>query len=498
MKKQQNKEDNLNPNKETFLLKSNTTMPKKYLKIKEIGKGTFSKLYLVQNKSNFKTYCCKEILKSKIADILKFKSEINTLSKMEHPNLIRFYEVFEDDRNISIIMDKCNGPNIIQAILEKIQKGETFGEKEAAVIFKQLVSVLSYCHSQGICHRDLKPENILYFNKNPDSPIKVIDFGLSKIFGEIKPLMRGNKIEKNILSARLGTAYYMSPEVLQGNYDSKCDVWSCGVMLYLMLCGYPPFDGQNEHDIFKAISKKKFHFPEEEWRGISDDAKDLIKHILCDADKRFSADNILNHQWVEKLAPNSKEPLSKFNGNSLKNHENLYRLIKFIIEFISTKIGECDINVLRKVFEEMDANKDGSLTINEIKMAVKKLEREGIMDRFEKFELANILETDKPQKIEYNDFISACLEQKAYMREQNLANLFMMVDYDGSGKISKQEIKFALNGEIDNENLNKLIQEFDLDGDGEVDYKEFMVGMANLYKKEEEVKEEKSPQKKHK
>ena len=108
------------------------------------------------------------------------------------------------------------------------KKTNQFSEKEAVKIFKQLMSAVSYCHSQGICHRDLKPDNIIFLNKDADSPIKVIDFGLSKIFGELKPIMKGNKVEKNIMSLRVGTAYYMSPEVLQGNYDNKCDIWACG------------------------------------------------------------------------------------------------------------------------------------------------------------------------------------------------------------------------------------------------------------------------------
>jgi len=309
--------------------------------------------------------------------------------------------------------------------------------------------------------------------------------------------MRGNKFEKNIMSARVGTTYYMSPEVLQGNYDNKCDIWSCGVILYIMLCGYPPFDGETEHDIMKAISRKKFSFPEEEWKMISDDAKDLIKHMICDADKRYNADNVLNHQWFEKCTSLAKEP-ANFNSNSLKNYNNLYKLTKFVIEFIASRIGECNIHHLRTILEEMDANKDRTLTINEIRDALNKMTEIGNMDEEEKNEILKSFYTEKPIKIEYNEFISACLEQKNYLREEMLINTFMMLDFDGSGKISKAEIKYALNGDIDDETLEKLIQEFDLNGDGEIDYREFLIGMAEINKKQEEVQDEKAPQKKHK
>ena len=198
MKKIQNKDDNLNFNKENFILKSNGTLAKKYLKLKEIAKGTYSKIFLVQSKSNFKVYICKEILKSKVSDTIKFRNEINVLSKMDHPNIIRLFEIFEDDRHISLIMEHCTGGELFKRILQRAEQDQAFTEKEAAVIFKQLMSAVSYCHSQGICHRDLKPENILFLNNEPNSPIKIVDFGLSKIFGELKPLMKGNKIEKNI------------------------------------------------------------------------------------------------------------------------------------------------------------------------------------------------------------------------------------------------------------------------------------------------------------
>ena len=499
MKSKQNKDD-INFSKETFILKSPGTIAKKYLKIKEIAKGTYANIYIVQSKSNLKTYCCKEILKSKIADTLKFKNEINILSKVDHPNIIRLYEIFEDDRHYTLIMEECTGGELFQKISERAEKDEAFTEKEAVQIFKQLMSAVSYCHSIGICHRDLKPENILFLNNNPDSPIKIIDFGLSKIFGEIRPIMKGNKQEKNTMSARVGTSYYMSPEVLQGNYDNKCDIWSCGVILYILLCGYPPFDGETDHEIFKAISRKKFHFPEEEWKTISDDAKDLIKHMICDSEKRFNAEMVLNHPWIEKGAPNAKGSLSSFNSNSLKNYRNLYKLTKFVLGFIASRIGESDIASLRAIFEEMDANKDGTLTINEIKDGLNKMPQMGEIEEDEKKEIIKSLDTDKSQRIEYNEFIAACMEQKVYLREENLLDAFMMLDYDGSGKISKAEIKNALNGEIDNETLEKLIQDFDLNGDGEVDYKEFINGMtkASTSKKEEETKDEKSATKKHK
>ena len=480
MKKQEKGEINLA--RDTFILKSSETLAKKYLKIKEVSNGTYAKIYIVQSKTDMKLYCCKEILKDKISDLNKFRNEINILSKVDHPNIIRLYEIFEDSRYISLIMELCTGGELFKKINELADKDQSFSEKEAVKIFKQLMKAVSYCHSQGICHRDLKPENIIFLNQEPNSPIKIIDFGLSKIFGELKPIMKGNKIEKNLFSLRVGTAYYMAPEVLQGNYDNKCDIWSCGVILYIMLCGYPPFDGDTENDILKAISKKKYSFPEEEWKSVSDEAKDLIKHMLCDADKRYNAENVLNHPWIVKNAPNSENHLSKFNAQSLKNFGNFCKLTKYILGFIASRIGEQDIQNLKSIFEEMDTNKSGTLNINEIKSGLDKMEKNKEMTEKEKDDIIKHIDTNRSQKIEYNEFLSACLEQKVYLREENLLSAFMRLDYDGSGKISKSEIKKALSGDLDKQTLEKIIQEYDLNGDGEIDYREFIAGMGNSNK----------------
>ena len=392
-------------------------------------------------------------------------------------------------------MELCTGGELFKKINELADKDQSFSEKEAVKIFKQLMSAVSYCHNQGICHRDLKPDNIIFLNKEPDSPIKIVDFGLSKIFGEIKPIMKGNKIEKNIMSLRVGTAYYMAPEVIQGNYDNKCDIWSCGVILYILLCGYPPFDGDNENDIIKAITKKKYSFPEEEWKSVSDDAKDLIKHMLCDPDKRFNAQNVLNHPWIEKNAPNANNTLAKFNVQSLKDFGNFYKLTKYVLGFIASRVNDEEIEKLKKIFEELDVNKSGTLNIKEIKNGIDKMKQEKNLTEEEKDDIIKHIDTNKSEKIEYNEFLAACLEQKIYLREENLLNAFIRLDYDGSGKISKKEIKQALNDEVSKELLEKIIQEFDLNSDGEIDYREFIEGMNKAYKKEEN-KDEKVTNKK--
>jgi calcium-dependent protein kinase len=170
---------------------------------------------------------------------------------MDHPNIIKLYEVFEDNRYIHLIMELSTGGELFDRILDRITKKNLYTEKEAASIFKQMMSAICYCHAQSICHRDLKPENLLLGSPAEDAPIKVIDFGLSKIFNS----------SNHKMSTKVGTAYYVSPEVLAGDYDEKCDIWSAGVILYILLTGEPPFNGANDNEIYKKIIAKKFSFP---------------------------------------------------------------------------------------------------------------------------------------------------------------------------------------------------------------------------------------------
>ena len=203
----------------------------------------------------------------------------------------------------------------------------------------------------------------------------------------------------------------------------------------------------------------------------------------------------MNHPWIEKNAPNSNNTLNKFNVQSLKDFGNLYKLTKYVLGFIASRVNDEEIEKLKKMFEEMDVNKSGTLNINEIKNGIDKMEQEKQMTEEEKNEIIKHIDTNKSQKIEYNEFLAACLEQKIYLREEHLLNAFIRLDYDGSGKISKKEIKKALNDEVSKELLEKIIQEFDLNSDGEIDYREFIEGMSKAYKKEGN-KEEKGTSKK--
>ena len=472
-------EENVKFNKETFITRTPGNIKDKWTKIKDLGSGSYGKVYRVQNNITKEIRACKELAKKKIADIDKFNLEISIMSKCDHPSIINLYEIYEDERKIYLIMEECCGGELFDRILSRIESGDMYSEKQAASIFKQLMSAVAYCHSQGICHRDLKPENILFLTKDENSPIKVIDFGLSKIFGETTPTDEKKKQKKKDMSTRVGTAYYVSPEVLKGNYDEKCDIWSAGVILYIMLSGDPPFNGEDDNAIYRAISKKKYNFPDEQWKNISKEAKDLISHMMCDPDKRYTALQVLEHPWVVKEAPNSKGNINNLNINTLKKYTEENKLKKAILTYIASRLNDNEVKSLKEIFENLDINKDGTLTLDEMKKGLHQLKDKNI--DIDVKSIFKGIDTDSSGRIDYTEFLASSINQKEFLRQERLNEAFMMLDKKGTGKISKEEIKKALKLDNVNEKTIELyIQKYDLNGDGNIDYNEFLNMMGEI------------------
>jgi len=339
-----------------------------------------------------------------------------------------------------------------------------FTEKEAAAIFKQIMSAICYCHSQQICHRDLKPENLLFLNSSDDSPLKVIDFGLSKIF---------EKCESHKMTTKVGTAYYVSPEVLTGDYDEKCDVWSSGVILYILLSGEPPFNGSNDNEIYRKIQAKKFSFPSPHWDKVSEEAKDLIRHMLTEPKTRYSAEEVLNHNWVKTLAANSQDAILNFNVQALNNYKNSTKLQKAVLTFIASRLKDDEIKNLREIFSFLDKNQDGTLTLEEIREGLSTLKNVN-------FDIENVfksIDTDGSGVINYTEFLAATIDKNIYLKEERLYEAFKNFDKDNSGKISTSEIKNILGSDL---KIEEIMKNFDTNGDGEIDYNEFLIMMGNV------------------
>ena len=473
--------------KNNFLLRGSGLFSFKYEKIQELGSGGFSKVFRVKNMITKEIFACKELPLSKINDKQKFKNEINIMSKCDHPNIIKLIEIYEDKRFVELIMEECYGGTLFDRLLNRMEEeGGPFTEKEASIIFKQIMSAIYYCHDQGIVHRDLKMENILFLDKTEESPIKVIDFGLSESV-QLLPndLLRMISGEKNVtifMTGSVGTPHYISPEALKGTYNQKCDIWSAGVILFAMLSGTFPFDGNTDKEIYKSILKRTYAFNKEIWENISEEAKDLISHMLCDENNRYTAKMVLDHPWLQH-SYNNKRTISKLNIKHLETYKNSSNFKKFILTYIASRLKEKEIKELKDIFSEMDLNKDGILDIDEIRQGLIKFNSEKNLNNEEINEIFKGIDTNNSKRIEYTEFISAAIEKNEFLKEERLLDIFKALDKSRTGRINKSDIKKALNNEnLDDLELELFINKFDLNKDGEIDYDEFITGMSEINK----------------
>jgi calcium-dependent protein kinase len=439
----------------------------KYTVEKEIGAGGYARCLLVKNKTTGQLYACKELQKNKLNNVASLKSEIQILIKLDHPNIIKLYEIYENDNYIYLVMELCTGGELFDRIIQKTEQGKQFTEKEVANIFQQMMSAINYCHSNKIVHRDLKPENLLLATQDENSPIKVIDFGMSRIFNN-----------KQAMFDKVGTAYYISPEVLDGFYDEKCDIWSAGVILYILLCGYPPFNGNDDDEIFESIKKRKFVFPDAEWANISKEAKDLINKMLSDPLTRLTAEQVLGHPWlVNQLNKNTKAKEIKLNFNTFKTYSGANKLSRAVLTYIASRLTDDEVKKLKDAFQKIDVNGDGMLTLDELKNAINQNPEVHVMNIEQIFKT---IDTDNSGVINYTEFLAASIDKRIYLQEDKLRDAFKLFDEDKSGKISKSEISKVLKFKKSGTEMTKLFEKYDLNGDGEIDFDEFLNMMKDL------------------
>ena len=454
--------------RDTFVGKSKNSLQDVYEVVKQLGKGGYGKVYQVRNKKTGELRACKQLSKLNISDLVKFEREIDILIKTDHPNIIKLYDVFESKHNLYLVMEECNGGELFDKILEHIEKEEMYSEKEAANILLQVMSAVEYCHNNGICHRDLKPENLLYLKKGNEenNPLKVIDFGLSQTIDV-----------KKILNSKVGTAYYVSPEILQGSYNEKCDIWSAGVILYVLLSGEPPFNGPSDSVIYSKIKKMKFSFPPSRWSGISKEAKDLLNHMLVPEKERYSASQVLAHPWFKIVNEIKLEKLN-FNLKFFKEYKEMSQFKKIVLLYIASRLSENEINNLKDIFKAFDKNNDGQIGYNEFEQGLKLLKSDVIKEN-EINSYFSSIDTDKNGKIDYTEFLASTLEKKLFLKEERLYEAFSAFDTDHNGKITKDELLKVLKLEPnDDKFVKELIQNADKNKDGAIDYKEFLEFMG--------------------
>ena len=405
-------------------------------------------------------------------------NEIELLKQLDHPNIVKIFEYFIDNEGYYLITELCSKGELFDVI----RANTRLSEAVTANIMYQLFRAVNYCHyTKNIIHRDLKPENILIESFDSTSGfynIKVIDFGCAKIYEKHK---KENKV--------IGSVYYISPEVLSKNYNEKCDVWSCGVILYLLLSGKVPFNGRNDLEILEKIQQGSFSFNYMVFDTISDDAKDLIKKCLeVNVAKRISAKDALKHKWFKHL--HTRTYFTEVNEyfyiktmNNLSKYNPVNKLQEIALMYLVHNFPEIDeVKNLHKVFNSINVSKTGKLTRKELTKAFQ------CFDQSEEIEMKvedvfNKMDTDDNGFIENEEFIRAGLDKSIFLDNKVMKFVFDYFDKDGSGEICLKELMEVFGfgkGEDEMEYLMNIIQEIDTDGNGQISFNEFTIMMLKI------------------
>ena len=489
-----NNENDLKINKETFITIIKGDITQFYEVIKKIGEGAYGKIYKVKNKQSGDIRAMKQIIKSKITDMTKFQTEIKILSKVDHPNIVRLYEVIEDDKYYNLLQELCTGGE-----LYKKYQSSQLKEKDIANIFNQIMSAVAYCHEKGIVHRDLKLENILFVSENPNSPIKVIDFGFSVLFGKKNEDKNndGNDFKKTGLrrmKSKVGTLYYISPEIIKGNYDEKCDIWACGVILYILLCGYPPFAGNNDKEVYNLITQIKYDFDKETWKNISKYAKDLIKKMLTPAKSRYNAKQVLACKWLEvKLKDVNSEKIF-LDYKYINKYKTYNKFKRIILTFIASRLSLEESKQLTNIFWKIDEDKKGFLSFEDFrKYIVNEYDIDDLVENEEELRMGfQGMDTDSNNRIEYTEFLAANLDKSIFLKQEKLKEAFTAFDINDTGAIKKEDIirLLKLKDVPDKNNIaNAIIEENDFDKDGKINFKDFMSAMQKNEDENDDINE---------
>ncbi|CAH1421059.1 unnamed protein product [Lactuca virosa] len=413
----------------------------KYELGEEVGRGHFGytcKAKFKKGELKGQEVAVKVIPKSKMTTAIAIEDvrrEVKILRALTgHNNLVQFYDAYEDHEKVYVVMELCEGGELLDRILSR---GGKYTEDDAKSVLIQILNVVAFCHLQGVVHRDLKPENFLFTSKDENSPLKAIDFGLSDF---VKPDERLNDI--------VGSAYYVAPEVLHRSYSTEADVWSIGVIAYIPLCGSRPFWARSESGIFRAVLKADPSFDEAPWPTLSSEAKDFVKRLLNkDPRKRMTAAQGLSHPWIRNTTNEVKVPLDISILRLMKAYMRSSALRKAALRALSKTLTVDELFYLKEQFSLLEPSKNGSISMENIKAALMKHATDAMKESRVHDFLAS-LSALQYRRMDFEEFCAAAIniyQLEALERwEQHARCAYELFEKDGNRAIMIEELASEL------------------------------------------------------
>lgn len=449
---------------QNFIKENPNNIFSEYSDFKHIANCQFGELYLCTHKQTNAKRCMKVYNKESMRDSPhnKFEEEIEIVSAIDHPHVMKVFEFYQDNMNYYLIIEYLKGGDLF----DFVKKTNEFTEEIVCTIIEQILSALYYLHKHKIVHRDLKPENIMLSRPGDITSLKIIDFGTSK------------RVEPGIqISSPIGTRYYMAPEMLRAEYDFKVDVWSCGVIMYILLVGYPPFNGHNDNEIMMNIIKKPVVFYYEDWKDKTPGAINLLMQMLDkDPMRRIDIQHIFLHNWFKRhfnrsVPINTRSALSKL--EVLDTSTKLEKAIRiYLLHVHDIKHEE---EKLIKVFKSMDKNNDGVLDVHELTDIC--IKNSYFLDVKQYMEAADV---NNDGLINYSEFLMTALNYKMRTTKAMLLDIFNVIDANNDGYISKCEAIRFFNLDPKDKFIDVLFDEVDINKDLRISLDEFLQHLDKL------------------
>ena len=459
---------------ENLIIQEKGNPSKKYKPTKMLGSGSFGSVYEAKN-TIFQNVVAMKVIKkdpNNELDEQEIRNEIDILKKLSHPNIVKIYEFYISKSHYYIVTEFCKEGELFSYIKNK------YSERQLAVLFYQVFSGLWYLHDNKILHRDIKLENIMISRKETDNETgeelfwaKIIDFGTAKIFEK-------NKKEKDVV----GSSYYIAPEVLKQNYNEKCDTWSVGVILYMMLVGRAPFDGKDDEEIICKINSADYNSKEPKLLKHSSEVRDLVSKLLQkDTEKRYSAKEALAHPWFEKfggrsLYSNFKRDEIEPYINNLFNYSFNSKIQQLVIAFLVHNLPSDDSSIIvLKLFRYFNKSGNCKLTRDELINGLYDYRDKNKVDQVVDH-LFTLLDGDNNGYIEFEEFLRACVDKKTILTNTYLKYAFKFLDKEKTGTLNTQKIikAFVLTpNKLLEAVFNNTLNSVDHDSDGIINFEEF-------------------------